>query len=60
MVLSGDLYHFRFSTAAQRRVPVFNVDADQTLAAMDKVEALVTEDRRRSFGLSMTWRYLRR
>jgi hypothetical protein len=40
--LSGDLYHFRISRA-QRRVPEFNVNKEQTLAAMDKVEALVTE-----------------
>ena len=40
LVLSGDLYHFRISRD-QRRVPVFNVDREQTLAAMDKVEALV-------------------
>ena len=43
LVLSGDLYHFRFSRA-QRRVPLFNVNADQTLASMDKVESLVTEE----------------
>ncbi len=42
LVLSGDLYHFRLSRA-QRRVPMFNVDSAQTLAAMDKVEALVAE-----------------
>jgi glyoxylase-like metal-dependent hydrolase (beta-lactamase superfamily II) len=43
LVLSGDLYHFRFNRA-QRRVPLFNVNVDQTLAAMDKVESLVTEE----------------
>ena len=43
LVLSGDLYHFRFNRT-QRRVPLFNVDADQTLASMDKVESLVTEE----------------
>ena len=42
LVLSGDLYHFQFSRA-NRVVPLFNVDAEQTLASMDKVEALVTE-----------------
>ena len=42
VVLSGDLYHFQFSRA-NRVVPLFNVDAEQTLASMDKVEALVTE-----------------
>lgn len=43
LVLSGDLYHFRFSRA-QRRVPLFNVNVDQTLASMDKVESLVKEE----------------
>ena len=42
LMLSGDLYHFRLSRD-QRRVPMFNVDKSQTLAAMDKVEALVAE-----------------
>lgn len=42
VVLSGDLYHFAFSRA-NRRVPEFNVDPGQTLAAMDRVEALVAE-----------------
>ena len=40
LVLSGDLYHFRISRD-QRRVPTFNVNSEATLAAMDKVEALV-------------------
>ena len=43
LVLSGDLYHFRFNRA-QRRVPLFNVNADQTLASMDRVESLLTEE----------------
>ena len=42
LMLSGDLYHFRLSRD-RRRVPMFNVDKNQTLAAMDKVEALVAE-----------------
>ena len=42
LMLSGDLYHFRLSLDL-RRVPMFNVDKNQTLAAMDKVEALVSE-----------------
>ena len=42
LMLSGDLYHFRLSRD-QRRVPMFNVEKNQTLAAMDKVEALVSE-----------------
>ena len=40
LILSGDLYHFRISRE-QRRVPMFNVDKDLTLTAMDKIEALV-------------------
>ncbi len=43
LVLSGDLYHFRYSRA-QRRVPLFNINVDQTLASMDKVESLVAEE----------------
>lgn len=42
VVLSGDLYHFQYSRA-NRVVPLFNVDAEQTLQSMDKVEALVAE-----------------
>jgi len=42
IVLSGDLYHFAISRQ-DRRVPVFNVDRDMTLASMDRVEALVVE-----------------
>ena len=42
LVLSGDLYHFEASRRL-RRTPVFNTDAGQTLASMDKVEALVEE-----------------
>ena len=42
LVLSGDLYHFRISRQ-QRRVPVFNTNKDETLAAMEKVEKLVEE-----------------
>ena len=42
VVLSGDLYHFQFSRA-NRVVPLFNVDAEQTLRSMEKVEALVAE-----------------
>jgi len=40
VVLSGDLYHFRESRRL-RRVPLFNADPEQTLASMDKVEALL-------------------
>jgi glyoxylase-like metal-dependent hydrolase (beta-lactamase superfamily II) len=42
LVLSGDLYHFRASRRL-RRTPSFNFDAQMTLAAMDKVEALISE-----------------
>ena len=42
LVLSGDLYHFRLSRE-DRRVPVFNVDADMTLESMDKIESFVSE-----------------
>lgn len=42
LVLSGDLYHFRESREL-RRTPVFNTDAQQTLAAMDKVEAFIKD-----------------
>jgi len=42
VVLSGDLYHFRISRE-QRRVPSFNVDAEMTLASMDRIEALLEE-----------------
>jgi len=42
IVLSGDLYHFRFSWK-NRRVPSFNVDAEQTLESMERVDALLKE-----------------
>jgi len=42
VVLSGDLYHLRISRE-QRRVPTFNVDAEMTLASMDRIEAFVEE-----------------
>ena len=42
LVLSGDLYHFRLSRE-DRRVPVFNVDAEITLASFDRIEAFVAE-----------------
>ena len=42
LVLSGDLYHFRLSRA-EKRVPTFNTDKKQTLAAMEKVENFVAE-----------------
>jgi glyoxylase-like metal-dependent hydrolase (beta-lactamase superfamily II) len=43
IVLSGDLYHFALSRT-ERRVPSFNVDADATLASMDRVEAMLAEE----------------
>jgi N-acyl homoserine lactone hydrolase len=42
IVLAGDLYHFRASREL-RRVPSFNADREQTLAAMERVEAIVEE-----------------
>lgn len=40
VILSGDLYHFALSRE-KRRVPSFNVDADQTLQSMDRVDSLI-------------------
>ena len=42
VVLSGDLYHFALSRE-KRRVPSFNVDVEQTLKSMDRVDALLEE-----------------
>lgn len=42
ILLSGDLWHLAESRA-ERRVPPFNFDRAQTLASMDRVEALVAE-----------------
>ena len=42
LVLSGDLYHFRLSRE-DRRVPVFNTDADASLRSMETVERFVEE-----------------
>ena len=42
LLLSGDLWHFQVSRA-QQRVPQFNVDAEQTLESMRKVEDLIDE-----------------
>lgn len=42
VVLSGDLWHL-VESRRFRRVPVFNIDKAQTLASMDRVEALVAE-----------------
>jgi len=42
LILSGDLYHLRINRS-EKRVPTFNVDADQTLQSMDKVEKLIAE-----------------
>ncbi len=46
ILLSGDLWHMAESRR-YRRVPVFNTDRAQTLASMDKVEALVAATRAR-------------
>jgi len=42
ILLSGDLWHLAESRT-HRRQPTFNTDHDQTLASMDRVEALVAE-----------------
>lgn len=46
VLLTGDLWHIAESRAA-RRVPRFNVDRAQTLATMDKVEALAAREKAR-------------
>ena len=46
ILLSGDLWHLTESRR-HRRVPTFNTDRAQTLASMDRVEALVTANRAR-------------
>ncbi len=42
IVLSGDLFHFRFSRE-NRRTPLFNADKEATLAAMSAIETLLIE-----------------
>ena len=42
VLLSGDLYHFQFNRD-NRRVPSFNVDAETTLASMDRIEQFLEE-----------------
>jgi glyoxylase-like metal-dependent hydrolase (beta-lactamase superfamily II) len=42
VVLSGDLYHFRFSRENQR-VPAFNVDEQATRESMERIEGLLTD-----------------
>jgi glyoxylase-like metal-dependent hydrolase (beta-lactamase superfamily II) len=43
IVLSGDLYHFT-KNRVHRRVPSFNFDKEQTLAAMEKIEQFVNDE----------------
>lgn len=43
VVLSGDLYHFRVSRR-ERRVPVFNTDAEQTRRSMDRVDDVLAAE----------------
>jgi len=43
VVLSGDLFHFQLNRR-ERRVPSFNVDADATLASMERVEKFLDEN----------------
>ncbi|MEH6583409.1 MAG: N-acyl homoserine lactonase family protein [Halioglobus sp.] len=42
ILLSGDLYHTR-ANRRLRRAPIFNYDAEETQASMDKVERLLAE-----------------
>lgn len=42
LILSGDLYHFEVSREL-RRTPVFNTNAQETLASMDRIEAMIEE-----------------
>jgi len=42
VLLTGDLYH-RKQSREERQVPRFNVDTDQTLAAMDRFEGIAEE-----------------
>ncbi len=42
VLLSGDLYHVPFNRD-NRRVPSFNVDAETTLASMDRIEKFLKE-----------------
>ena len=42
IVLGGDLYHFP-ETRELRRVPLFNTDEAQTLAAMDALDVFLAE-----------------
>jgi len=41
LVLGGDLYYAPVDRA-QRRVPGWNVDRDETLRSMDRIEQLIT------------------
>jgi N-acyl homoserine lactone hydrolase len=43
ILLSGDLYHTR-ANRELRRAPLFNVNPEQTLVSMDKVEKLLVEE----------------
>jgi len=42
LILSGDLYHTQVNRS-EKRVPIINVDVDQTRKSMDKVEKLIAE-----------------
>jgi N-acyl homoserine lactone hydrolase len=43
ILLSGDLFHTR-ANRELRRAPLFNLDAEQTLVSMDKIEKLLVEE----------------
>ena len=42
LLLSGDLYHL-YENREHKRVPIFNVDVDQTLASMEAFEKFAKE-----------------
>ena len=43
VVLTGDLFHFQINRR-ERRVPSFNVDAEMTLASMERIEQFLDEN----------------
>lgn len=44
IILSGDVVHFE-RNFVHRRVPVFNFDAEQTKASMDKIDGIIKSER---------------
>jgi glyoxylase-like metal-dependent hydrolase (beta-lactamase superfamily II) len=43
IILSGDVVHFE-RNFVHRRVPIFNFDAEQTKASMDKIDAIIRSE----------------